>query len=264
MNAQGVKSAQPQRDVVILTAGGPLAEAVINTVAAHFHNVAVIQEFGESPGEIVRRWYRLLGARRAIGQLAFGPLQRLAAFRAQRRRRDILHQAGLSGIVDSKIPRRHVPSINSEECRQALTEFAPRVVLVVGTRMIRTATLCCIQAPFINYHAGLNPRYRGQYGGYWALARGDVDHAGVTVHLIDAGVDTGATLYAAPFVMTSTDSIATIHYRQVVVALPLIIQSIGDGLKGTLSPVVSSGPSKQWYHPTAYEYVKYGFTKGLW
>ena len=28
-------------------------------------------------------------------------------------------------------------------------------------------------------------------GGYWALATGDVGNFGTTVHLVDAGVDTG-------------------------------------------------------------------------
>jgi folate-dependent phosphoribosylglycinamide formyltransferase PurN len=251
-------------DVVVLTAGGPLAEAVFNAVAMHRRNIAVIQELGEIPGEIARRWFRLLGAKRALGQLAFAPLQKLAAFRAQRRRTEILQHAGLQSAVDPDVPRRYVPSVNSDSCRQALTEFAPRVVLVVGTRMIRTATLSCIQAPFINYHAGLNPRYRGQYGGYWALANGDVDHAGVTVHLIDAGVDTGASLYTALFATIPTDSIATIHYRQVVVAMPLILRVIGDALDGTLAPKAASGPSKQWFHPTAFEYITNGLRRGLW
>lgn len=251
-------------DVVVLTAGGPLAEAVINAVAARFHSLAVIQEFGEKPGEIARRWVRLLGVRRAIGQLAFAPLQKLSALRARLRRAEILQQAGLQSTADPKITRRYVPSVNTEDCQQALTEFAPRVVLVVGTRMIRAATLSCIQAPFINYHAGLNARYRGQYGGYWALANGDVDLAGVTVHLIDAGVDTGATLYTAPFVATPADSIATLHYRQVVVAVPLILRAIGDAIDGTLCPIETTCPSKQWFHPMVVEYFANGFKRGLW
>ena len=87
--------------------------------------------------------------------------------------------------------------MNAPQCRQALQELAPAVVVVIGTRVIKAATLACISAPIINYHAGINPRYRGQHGYYWALSERDPEHAGVTVHLVDSGIDTGAVLLQA-------------------------------------------------------------------
>ena len=49
--------------------------------------------------------------------------------------------------------------------------------------------------PVLNYHAGITPKYRGMNGGYWALATGDAGNFGATVHLVDAGVDTGGVLH---------------------------------------------------------------------
>lgn len=250
--------------IVILTAGGPLAEAVINAVNARYLAVTVIQEDPESIKEIARRWVRLLGVRRAVGQLAFGPLQKLVAIRARSRRAEILNTAGLTSTLDPGIDRVSVPTVNSEQCRHALVELQPRVVLVVGTRIIRSVTLSSINAPFINYHAGVNPKYRGQYGGYWAIANDDRENAGVTVHLVDKGVDTGPTLYKDRFTLAATDTIATIHYRQLVVAMPLIFRALDDALNDALKPQKPIGASTQWFHPTIAEYLANGFRKGLW
>ncbi|WP_279341247.1 formyltransferase family protein [Geothrix mesophila] len=60
-------------------------------------------------------------------------------------------------------------------------------------------TLGAIRVPVMNLHSGITPKCRGQVGGYWALVNGDPDHAGVTVHLVDAGVDTGDVICQARF-----------------------------------------------------------------
>jgi methionyl-tRNA formyltransferase len=41
-------------------------------------------------------------------------------------------------------------------------------------------------------HAGITPRYRGTHGGYWVLLNNDPGHCGVTIHLVDPGIDTGS------------------------------------------------------------------------
>ena len=58
-------------------------------------------------------------------------------------------------------------------CRAALAMLKPDVVLVIGTRIIGKQTLAGINVPVVNFHSGINPNYRGQAGGYWALASGE-------------------------------------------------------------------------------------------
>ena len=257
-------SSHDEHQIVVLTAGGVFAEVIINALAARYGSLAVIQENREPFFEIFRRWCRLRGVRRALGQAAFVPLQRLAALHARGRRAEILADAELDSTPNLTITRIKVSSVNSDACRTALQHLAPRVALVVGTRMIREPTLSCVNAAFINYHAGFNPRYRGQYGGYWALAQGDARHAGVTVHLVDAGVDTGAPLYSARFAPGERDSVATFHYLQVVVAVPLIMRAMEDALANRLAAQAVDGPSQQWFHPTAAEYLRNGLRRGVW
>jgi methionyl-tRNA formyltransferase len=130
--------------------------------------------------------------------------------------------------------------------------------------MIREDTLSCIDAPFMNYHAGINPAYRGMNGGYWALARADQMNAGVTVHLVDKGVDTGSILYTAPFKAEPGDNFVTYPFLQAAAGRPLVIKAIEDALSGKLRTRTSDLPSKQWFHPTLWLYLWYGLSRGVW
>jgi folate-dependent phosphoribosylglycinamide formyltransferase PurN len=255
----------PRTDtVVVLTAGGVFPEIVINALAPRFDSVVVLMEEPETVGQIFRRWVKLRGWPLAIGQLAFGPIQKLAALRARSRRAEILKSAGLDPTPNPRVTRRAIGNVNSEACRDTLREQQPKVVLVVGTRMIRRPTLASVDAPFINYHAGINPQYRGQYGGYWAFAKGDDQNAGVTVHLVDQGVDTGAILFTAPIERTAQDNVATYHYLQVAAAVPIVLQAVEAAIRDRLEPVRSHGPSAQWFHPTLWEYLGNGLRTGIW
>ncbi len=140
----------------------------------------------------------------------------------------------------------------------------PDVVLVIGTRIIGTETLESISVPVINFHSGINPKYCGQAGGYWALACGDPENAGVTVHLVDEGVDTGAVLYQARFTAGPKDNFITYFYIQAAIARPLAIKAVEDALSGKLRPVKVDLPSQQFYHPTLWFYLRTAWTRGVW
>ncbi len=256
-------SAPPAR-IAVLIAGGPLANILVNALFDHFGSIVVLEEKPEPKLAIVRRRARLIGWWQAAGQAAFGVVQRLIARRSATRLAGIWNRHGLDPRTDLSVPRRAIRSVNSEACRAALRELQPQVVVVYGTRIIRRETLACIPAPFINYHAGVNPKYRGQNGAYWARCNADSAHAGVTVHLVDEGVDTGGILYQACAEFAPDDNIATYQHRQMAVALPLLIWAIEDAVAGRLQPRPVDLPSRQWFHPTLWAYIKTGVKRGVW
>ena len=146
----------------------------------------------------------------------------------------------------------------------ALARLDPEVVAVYGTRILSRATLGAVAAPFINYHAGINPKYRGQHPAYWALAAGDKDNAGITIHLVDEGVDTGGVLYQAPATFAPEDTIATYQTVQAAVAIPLFARAIEDALGGRLAPYTVAMPSAKNFPPTIWYYLFTGMTRGIW
>jgi methionyl-tRNA formyltransferase len=159
---------------------------------------------------------------------------------------------------------REIGSVNSAACRTALRDIDPSVVIVYGTRIIKPPTLACVPAPFINYHAGINPKYRGQHGAYWARCNHDPEHAGVTIHLVDAGIDTGKVLRQAHVTFSPDDNIATCQHRQIAAALPLLVEAIEEAAAGRLRPRQIDLPSRQWFHPTLWGYLRTGLAQGVW
>lgn len=254
----------PNSDIVVLTAGGPLPWIVINAVAERFGAMTVIVETAEPLSLLFRRRLKRSGALTVGGQLLFGVLQRVLARRSATRRAEILNEYRLDDTAGAGCSLIPVPSVNSPECRAALVRLRPKAVLVVGSRMIGKETLAAIDAPFINSHAGINPKYRGMCGGYWALANGDADNFGATIHLVDHGVDTGGVLSWATAKPTPRDNFATYPYLLAATAGPLATRALEDALVGQLSEQARELPSQQWYHPTLWDYLWIGLRKGVW
>jgi folate-dependent phosphoribosylglycinamide formyltransferase PurN len=206
----------------------------------------------------LRRRVEKLGVVSVLGQLAFRSVVVPQLARASRQRiRGICDAHGLvrAPIAEPFIER--VPSVNSEDARRALRALSPRVVVVNGTRIISSETLASVGVPFVNTHAGITPLYRGVHGAYWALATEDRAHCGVTVHLVDRGIDTGGILGQAPISPTPADNFVTYPYLQYAAALPLLRRAITDLLEGKveLRPA-PAGASRLWSHPTLSEYLR--------
>lgn len=250
--------------VVVLSGGGPLPWIMANTVIERFGPITIIEEHKEPTFVLVRRRIRLLGAISTFGQVAFSPVLKFLHRKSVERKREIMSTAGLDPVPSKNCDLIKVQSVNTDACRKALRQVAPKIILVFGTRMIRKKTLSCVGAPFINYHAGINPTYRGMNGGYWALARGDQENAGVTVHLVDEGVDTGGILYTAPFKAEKGDNFVTYPLLQAAAGKPLVLKAAEDALNGRLRTIKSNPPSAQWFHPTLWQYLMTGIRRGVW
>jgi methionyl-tRNA formyltransferase len=254
----------PSFQITALTNGSPHSWVVLNALAAKFGPIHVLVEDPQPRGELIRRRMKKQGAFTVAGQIGFVFLQKLVARLSAARIREIIGTESIDPKPNPSCRITRVGSVNSEACRKALAESAPRVVVVFGTRIIGRETLNAIKLPLINFHSGINPAYRGQAGGYWALANGDPSNAGVTVHLVDAGVDTGEVLYQAPFTATRRDNFTTYFWLQAAAIRPLAVRAVGDALQGRLKPFRPPLPSRQWYHPTLWFYLWTGLTRGVW
>ncbi len=245
-------SANPGRVVLIAGPGEP-THIVYHALQASVGVVGVIIEEPVAAKQLLKRRLEKLGWAPVSGQILFkavieAPLKLAAAGRL----REIKAAYGLQDAP-----------INSPEAIAALQAFAPDVVVVQGTRIIAKRVLQSVAAPFINMHAGITPRYRGVHGGYWALASGDAAHCGVTVHLVDAGIDTGGVLAQTLIEPIPADSYVTYPLLQLAAGLPLLVQAVRAALAGTLLPQpVAEGPSRLWSHPTLGQWLS-GWLRGV-
>ncbi|HYY38027.1 MAG TPA: formyl transferase [Xanthobacteraceae bacterium] len=250
--------------VALLTCESDIGRIAACCLTARFPGLTVIVERSMARSLLLRRRVKRLGLVRVGGQLAFMAFHRVQRRASRARIAEIVGQANLEPPWPDTGELIRVPSINSPECVAHLQRLSPSAILVVGTRIIAEEVLRAVDAPFINYHAGITPKYRGVHGGYWANAEGDPGNFGITVHLIDKGIDTGDVLYQARLVPAAEDNYSTFPYLQLVAALPLLERAAHDAVTGILRPHKVDLPSRLWSHPTLWQYVKTGLRRGVW
>ena len=250
--------------VVLLTTDNDLARIAARRLAAAFSNLKIIVERPVSRRSLLLRRVKRLGFMHVVGQVGFMVFARLLQLASRKRIKEILHSDQLEPAWPRDSELIEVPSVNSPECIDYLSRLDPQAIMVVGTRILERKTLSASTAPFINYHAGITPKYRGIHGGYWAREQSDLSNFGVTVHLVDPGIDTGAVLYQARLVPSAKDNYTTYPYLQLAAALPLLQQAAQDAVEGKLKPQTVDLPSHLWSHPTIWRYVWSGVRRGAW
>jgi phosphoribosylglycinamide formyltransferase 1 len=251
-----------QKRVVLLGDRSAATAAVahaLRTGLTQRSELLVILEESPSRLTLARRRARRLGWRTVAGQVAFvGLVMPLLRRQGSARVQEISrrHHLDLSPVTRGV----HVGSVNDERTMELLRDSAPDVVVVHGTRIIGPGVLAALSVPVLNVHAGITPRYRGVHGGYWALRDGRPDLAGSTVHLVDAGIDTGGILAQATFTVERADSIATYPFLHLACAIPLLLDQVDAVLAGGAPTVVAPRPgaerSQLRWHPTAWDYLR--------
>jgi phosphoribosylglycinamide formyltransferase-1 len=110
--------------------------------------------------------------------------------------------------------------------------FAPDLVVCAGfMRIVGAAMIAAFPYRIVNVHPALLPSFPGTDGAAQAIAWG-VRIAGCTVHLVDAGVDTGPILAQAAVPVLASDDAHTLQARiqtQEHRLLPAVIDAIARG-----------------------------------
>lgn len=251
--------------IVFLTSGSNSSVILYNQLKKRVAFTAVIQENPIDKFYLIKRRGKKLGWFKTIGQLLFmiivpPVLNRLS----NKRKKEILKKFQLENLPIHHNNFFKVDSVNSRETQNILVTLNPDLIIVNGTRIISETILNCTSGKFINTHVGITPKYRGVHGGYWALANGDSDLFGVTVHLVNKGIDTGDILYQKVLKVDEKDNFSTYPLLQTAAAVDLLFAAIDDQQNGELKPYKNKDlPSQLWYHPTLLEYLWTALIKGV-
>jgi folate-dependent phosphoribosylglycinamide formyltransferase PurN len=250
--------------VVLLAQDGTSARVVYNYLRGRFDVVRVVLEEPVPRLRLLAHRVERLGLKTVAGQVLFQlgavPVLTLAS---RRRITEIKQVHGLDESTIDPAGVTRIRSVNTDEARELLRALVPRVVVINGTRIVSPETLRSVSAPFLNIHAGITPMYRGVHGGYWALAQGQAGACGVTVHVVDEGVDTGPILGQEIISPTSADTFVTYPLLQLAAGLPLLaaaIERVGFDDARSAPP---NSPSRLWYHPTLGEYLSTRRRRGV-
>ena len=257
------------KKIIMLVGDWYYPKMVYESLITEFNIENVIVDRGESTSKLIKRRIKKLGAIHVIGQLLFRIIAVSYINKTSKKRfQEILDQNGISETSFDPEKTIEVTSINSVEGRKLLKSLNPDIVVIVTTRILSKKTLECVNAKFINIHSGITPLYRGLHGAYWALINKDKENCGVTVHLVDEGIDTGSILYQDTITdsITPKDNFMTYTYLQLAKALPLLKESIRNIESGNLNAKVNTKEeinNKLYYHPTLWFYLFHRWIRGV-
>lgn len=244
------------RNIALVCSDCPTARVFYN----YFPEIrTVVMERPQSRKSLIRGRIKRLGLARVTGQLAFQSLippllRRLSRARIQQLQQQ--YALNCDSIPEQKLHR--LDSVNLPECGKTLAAHQPDLILVHGTRIISAATLAQVNCPWVNIHAGITPAYRGTHGAYWALYHRDLVNCGVTVHLVDQGIDTGSILAQKRIEPQRGDNFVTYPWIQLGEGLRLLQQLLTDWPQ----PTRSEGRSALYHHPTIGQYLS-GCARGV-
>ena len=257
------------KKIIMIVGDWYYPKMVYQNLKTNFDIQHIIVDNGESTSKLLKRRIKRLGLLHVVGQLLFRIFV-VSYINATSKKRflNILDENNIKQSNYDLNKTTRVSSINSEEGKKLLKSLNPDIIVIVTTRILSKKTLQSVNAKFINIHSGITPKYRGLHGAYWSLINNDKENCGVTVHLVDEGIDTGNILYQDLItdIITPKDNFMTYTYLQLAKALPLLKKS----LKELQSDRLISKPNTQeqinntpYYHPTLWFYLYNRWFRGI-
>jgi len=147
--------------------------------------------------------------------------------------------------VQHNIPAFEPGDPNQVGFIEQVKALEPDLILSIGyPKIIHTALLNVPSRLAVNFHASLLPAYRGKHPVYWCLRNGE-RWSGLTVHIMDPGIDTGDLLYQVRVHTRRNDTVSSLYKRIMERSTKLVSQLLVDLENNTLNriPQPQSGVS---------------------
>jgi methionyl-tRNA formyltransferase len=151
-------------------------------------------------------------------------------------------QAVAISPVKALAQERGVPVLQPVKLRtppfsEELRKYEPDVCVVTAYgRILPKDVLELPRKGCVNVHASLLPRFRGAAPIQWSLAHGDAE-TGVSLMVMDEGLDTGPVLAMRRLPITQEDTSATLHEKLAKLGGDILREDLPRYLRGELQPV---------------------------
>ena len=134
------------------------------------------------------------------------------------------------------IPIYKTKNINSANSLNLIKDLNPDLLVSIFFNQILSKKLLDIPQDCINIHPAYLPSYKGVSPVFWALAN-DEPCAGVTVHYIDEGIDTGEIIYQEEIPISPNDTEHSLYFKCCEVGTPLLLKALMDVESGSVKPI---------------------------
>lgn len=125
-------------------------------------------------------------------------------------------------------------NVNSPDSIARLRQYGAELFVSMSYNQIfRQQAIDLPRHGVINCHAGALPFYRGRNILNWALIN-DAESFGVTVHYVNAGIDTGDIILQRHFAVTDGDDYASLLSRAISSCADLLVDSLDRVARGAV------------------------------
>lgn len=155
---------------------------------------------------------------------------------------------GVAPTLPEELQKRvvQVHSVNQTGMAAYLAVLAPDIGITFGVGRVKPDVFAVPRWGTINVHRGIPQDYRGLDSDLWAIYEGRFDKIGVTVHYVDADLDTGPVLLQERVPILAEDEIFHLRYKTSVVATRMVMavlermEALGGPVRGV--PQSAAGP----------------------
>lgn len=130
--------------------------------------------------------------------------------------------------VTRGLPLLQPERLRSETAHQWVAKQRPDLlVLAFVTEIVPQTMIDLATRGGINFHPSLLPAYRGGSAMNWALINGEKE-TGVTIHQIDAGVDTGPIIIQEKVSIDPDDTVKSLYFNKIY---PLGVKMVAEAVR---------------------------------
>jgi folate-dependent phosphoribosylglycinamide formyltransferase PurN len=176
---------------------------------------------------------------------------------------EVVTELGLAGSSLVRLARRHgvayrkVADFNAPRALAFLRAVRPDLAVFTGGGLVRRPLLEACGRALLNPHMGILPAYRGIDVVEWPFLEGRQAHPelGITLHLIDPGIDTGPIVTSRRVPIQRGDTLERLRTRYEPVMVDLLLEGIRLGRDGRLAPTPQDPAAGRQYfalHPRLY------------
>ena len=176
----------------------------------------------------------------SLEQLILNQYQVIAVYTRQDKRagrgRPLVFSPVKRAALTRKLEVVQPVSLKKGEALAQLADFHPDIIVVAAFgQILPQAALDIPKYGCVNVHPSLLPRFRGASPVAAAILAGD-DFTGVSIMLMDAGLDTGPILARAQIPISAQDTTGSLTAKLSLIAACLLGDVLPRWLKGKLTP----------------------------
>lgn len=145
---------------------------------------------------------------------------------------------------------KSVSNFNSRAALDFLKNANPDLLLFTGGGLLRKDILGLTSMGVLNCHSGWLPQYRGMDVVEWAIlqSKGKKPQLGLSLHLMDQGVDTGPILLQQKISLTKGESIEVLRARMEGMMPGVMLKAVRGFRDGKLTTHLQQpGEGRQFY-----------------